>query len=82
MDMSEMWGAGPGDPPDKKKRNLPTPLEFMNLVQELKGQYEAWVEMLSHVAKMRRAYYEALVKEGFTEAEALAIINTRGILEL
>jgi len=32
------------------------------------------------IARLTRAYYNELVKEGFTEAQALHIVSTQGIM--
>ncbi|WP_257540588.1 hypothetical protein [Sphingobium sp. CFD-1] len=51
-----------------------TPFSPNNIRQtqaELQGLYSAMVENAAHIARARRAIFEALKAEGFTEAQAL-----------
>lgn len=51
-----------------------TPFSPSNIRQtqaELQGLYSAMVENAAHIARARRAIFEALKSEGFTDAQAL-----------
>ena len=52
----------------------------MRQIHEFKKRMEAMIEMIGPQATMLRAAYEALVREGFTEKEALEIVKARGYL--
>ena len=47
---------------------------FANLVNEMKANMTAYFEMIKISAEMRKVKYDALVKEGFTPEQALAIV--------
>lgn len=57
---------------------IPSHHEIMRQTEEFKKRIEALVESVRPQAKMIRAAYEALVSEGFSEAQALDIIKVRG----
>ena len=58
--------------------DLPTPNEIMRQNADMKKVFEPFVETLGMQAKVLRAVYEALVREGFTPAQALEIVKARG----
>jgi len=60
------------------KPQLPSPQEMMRSTGELQARFEALCESVAFTAKMIRASYEALVRQGFTEAQALEIVKARG----
>lgn len=72
MDESEEDGVGP------HPNGMPSPGQMMSMVQDLKARSEAYCEYLSEVAKMMKAAFDALIKNGFTEAQAMQIVCARG----
>ena len=58
--------------------NIPSSQDIMRQVEVLKKRFEATAECIGLSAKLLRVSYEALVKEGFTDDQAIKIINVRG----
>lgn len=51
-------------------------VKLAQLVGQLRDELPAHVEMAGMQAKLMRARYQALVREGFTEAQALELCKT------
>lgn len=63
---------------DDGKQKMPTPQEIMRHVSAAKKMMEPMIESLGPPAKMLKAAFDVLVREGFTEKQALEIIKARG----
>lgn len=57
------------------KRETPIADALRGILHELPAQ----LEMYEVVAKCRRKYFEELIKEGFTEEQAMEIVKTTNI---
>ena len=53
--------------------------EVKNAVQYIRADWFVYVESVQQQAKLIREKYNALVESGFSNAEALEIIKTRGL---
>ena len=49
-------------------------------ITELKAAIDGMIEMAPHNAKAVKAYYNALVEEGFTEDDALHLVTAHGYM--
>lgn len=47
-------------------------------VERLRVNSEQWIEVLGIQAKQIKAFYDALVREGFSQSDALEIVKVRG----
>ena len=54
-------------------------LQFAN--DELRGMLPLWLERVSPIAKMRKAKFDALLAEGFTESQAIEIVAKSPVVE-
>ncbi|WP_085829049.1 hypothetical protein [Clostridium massiliodielmoense] len=53
-------------------------LNLKNACKEMIENFEIYVEAYKMAAKYEKAYYDELVKEGFSEQQALEIIKHQG----
>lgn len=63
-------------------RSAPTEQELVMLAQSvsrLKAALPALMEMAALEARVNRVRYEALMREGFTDAQALELLRGRGL---
>lgn len=45
-------------------------------IEKMKRELPKYIEMAEIVAQIRKANFDALIKQGFTEAQALELIKT------
>ncbi len=53
--------------------------DFREALEELKSNSSFMIEVAFSIAKFNRAYFEALVDQGFSEEEALELLKVHGI---
>ena len=54
------------------------PNQILAMVEELRRDMDAQIELVRLVAKLNRAAYKAYIAEGFTPAEALKLCKNIG----
>jgi len=55
------------------------PNEIRKAMKEMKDMSSLIIEVAFSVAKSNRAYYEALLEQGFTKAQALELVKSNGM---
>ena len=56
------------------------PLTILESLKQLRKDLQTMVESQASIAILTKARYDALVKIGFTEKQALEIVKARGIM--
>lgn len=54
-------------------------LQIEMAIKELKANLPSMIEFGKLAAKQHKAYYDSLVKEGFTENQAIEIVKKHGL---
>ena len=64
--------------PDEDNRKENTIKQLIQSVEFMRNSFEQMVEAINIQAKLYRTSFDALVKEGFSELQAMEILKVRG----
>lgn len=53
--------------------------EFQEALAQIKENSKYMIEYIVYVAKTNRSYYEELLKQGFSQKEALELVKVQGL---
>lgn len=64
--------------PDEDNQNENNIKRLIQSVESMRNSFEQMVEAIGIQSKLYRSSFESLVKEGFSELQALEILKARG----